>query len=168
MKCDHIEELLPAYVEDDLSETERADVAAHMKDCPSCTEALGFYTQLETSLLARRELPPSPAPTFRRVALRVGIRRRHRVLRTLVSTPSLAAMGFVVFGLLLLIFGNPFAELASQVGALSWDGPTLTTHLTDALESLAFDEMVLYALYLAVFALILFTGSWMVLRFVRE
>ena len=74
MSCGKIEELLPGYVADELSDRERVEVESHLRTCDACTEALEAYEQIESMLLERRDLRPQASPTAAAVVRRVGLR----------------------------------------------------------------------------------------------
>jgi anti-sigma factor RsiW len=58
-RCDRVYELLFDYVADGLDPADRALVAGHLDDCPSCDAYLDSYRK--AVLLARR-LPEEPPP----------------------------------------------------------------------------------------------------------
>lgn len=50
MKCENIEVLLSAYLEDDLSPEEKRTVEKHLKTCQSCNDLLSFIEETNKSL----------------------------------------------------------------------------------------------------------------------
>lgn len=170
MKCEHVENKLPFYVEGDLDAVDRAGIDAHLATCDACRTSLAAYAQLESFLSDRRTLVPPASRTAARVAGRLGFGKRRKVLRALVSMPALLSAAFVATGVLLIVVGNPFRILldrftsAPRLHATGWS--EAITRQVVALEHA--NEYVLLGVYLGVFAVIMLTGSWMVLRHVRE
>ncbi len=56
MKCEHIEELLSPYLENELSQEQKQTVAAHLKACSSCRELLSLLQEVSASLTAFPEV----------------------------------------------------------------------------------------------------------------
>lgn len=59
MKCEHIEELLSPYLEDELSREERRAVEEHVKSCESCSLLLSSLKESKESLVGLPELEVS-------------------------------------------------------------------------------------------------------------
>jgi hypothetical protein len=59
MKCEHIEELLSPYLEDELSREERRAVEEHAKSCESCSLLLSSLKETRGSLVGFPELEVS-------------------------------------------------------------------------------------------------------------
>jgi len=173
MNCAQIEELLPRYVEDDVSEDERRAVAAHVSDCSACAQALAEYERIEAMLLARHELLPSSRELGKAVVQRLGIGRRPWwTLLWPVPLPAAASAAMVTIGIVMLVFHNAVARWLG--GALPEERTTLG--LGEALGALtqsvmAFagaNQVVVTVLYFGVFGLIFLTGSLIVVKFVRD
>ncbi len=60
MKCENLQFNLPVYMDDFLSEDERAGLGAHLAQCPLCRQKLADFQSLRNDLrvLARPELSP--------------------------------------------------------------------------------------------------------------
>ena len=173
MDCKDFENLLSLYHEEELDGDDRHRVDAHVKDCADCRDALAFYAELESSLSERRTLRPHASRTAARVIGQLGLRPRPSVLRGLLSFPGLTSMALIVVGLFLLVIKNPFIELPAALSRMG-DGfsfglsPKLASWMNELSQVSGAGEYTLIAMYLGVFALIMLTGSWMVLRFVRD
>jgi len=59
MKCEHIEELLSPYLEDELSREEKRAVEEHVKSCESCSLLLSSLEETTESLVGFPELEVS-------------------------------------------------------------------------------------------------------------
>jgi len=59
MKCEHIEELLSPYLEDELSRKEKRAVEEHVKSCQSCSLLLSNLKEATESLVSLPELEVS-------------------------------------------------------------------------------------------------------------
>ena len=175
MNCDHIENLLPAYADSDLTVDEKAQVDTHLNTCESCRESLAFFTQLETSLTARRTLRPSDSMAAARIVRRIGIRPERRFLPGLTGLPAMVSGALIVLGIAMLLTRDAVQGFFSRVGTLEFSGD-FGARLSALLERLTIDfdaasvgsEWTWAVAYLGVLALILLSGSWMVLRYVRE
>jgi predicted anti-sigma-YlaC factor YlaD len=179
MSCEKFEDLFPLYLEGELAGEERRRVDEHVASCPSCRESLAFYGELETALVSRRDLRPSPARAAAAVTARLGLRRRWTLLDAWVGVPAVASAGFILLGLVLFVFRGPvtvfFTGVAEHI--LGLFGEQFSTGLSRAVEAWTSgigriaglgNEWVLLSIYAGLFALIMLTGSWMVLKFVRE
>jgi predicted anti-sigma-YlaC factor YlaD len=179
MSCDEFEDLLPLYVEGDLAGEEGRRVGEHLAVCATCRESLAFYRELESSLVSRRDLRPSPKRTATVVSERLGLRKRWRPLDAWVGVPAVASAGFILLGLVLLVFRDAVTEFFGGVAenVVVRFGQGFSAGSSRALEAWTRgvdqlvgvgNEWLLLSVYAGVFALIMLTGSWMVLRFVRE
>lgn len=174
MNCDRFEELLPAYAEDDLVAKEKAEVDAHLDTCESCRESLAFFADLESSLVARRALRPSDAAVAALVTGRLGLGRRKsfRFAGVLSSVPAAISTVLVVLGVVLFAFRGAVAQMVSRAGEIRYNDD-FRREVVDGVSSMlgsasAVSELTWTIMYLGVFALILLTGSWMVLKHVRD
>src|SRR5262245_51763282 len=108
MDCERIEEMLPAFVEYELTPKDASLVRAHVESCPRCSEALQAFTVMERSLITRRKevppfeafLPPALAPS-----------RWHpnfflRSLRALTSVPGMAIVLVMWAGFLIARYSD--------------------------------------------------------------
>lgn len=172
MKNEHVEDLLQLYVEDGLDANDRDKVEAHVGVCSSCSDALAFYQELEQSLRARRGLLPDVGPTGDRVMARLGLRpaRRRSWLRIPVGLPAVLSVSFVLLGVILFTLRSVMADFLTGIGSgVTTNAPSLMERLNHALGQFAgINQIAVMAIYFGVFGLIFFTGSMMVLRFVRD
>ncbi len=170
MKCQHIEELLPAYTSGDLSQEERTTVRAHLDGCEACAASLAMYAELEQSLLQRRQERPSSRAAARQVAEHVGFTAAPGFVRALFTWPALASLALIVFGVTLLFRSDLLAGLTGglQTGFTARMGQWIGSLASGADSVGAGNDMALLSAYVGVVALILFSGSWMFLRYARE
>jgi predicted anti-sigma-YlaC factor YlaD len=174
MNCEHVENLLPAYTDGDLPDDDKSRIDAHLEGCESCRESLAFFTHLETSLTERRELRPSDSIAAGRIARRITPRKERVFLHALTGMPALVSAALIAIGIVWLLARAPIQKFFSNVGNLQIEGfgATLSTVLamwTSGIDPAAVGNEWTWAIaYLGVVALILTTGSWMVLRYVRH
>jgi anti-sigma factor RsiW len=170
MKCNHIEELLPGYAGGDLDTDDAQRVEAHIEACATCRESLDIYLKLETQLVARSKLRPSAKAAARKAARAVGFGRRHW-LDAFTGLPATAGGGLVVFGILWITFGDVirdgFARLAAaDLGARFLGVFDEWARGVDAVSGGS--ELTLPIVTAGLTALILLSGSWMVMRYVKN
>jgi hypothetical protein len=93
--------------------------------------------------------------------------------------PALASAGFIVLGFVLFVYRGAVAGFfANAAGrAVGRPGPEFSNDVSRAVEgwtrgigqiAALGNEWVLLSVYAGILALVLLTGSWMVLKFVRE
>lgn len=176
MTCERIEELLPLYVEGDISGDDRRLLEAHLEGCAACRESLAASRSIEAALVSRRELLPDASRTAAAVIERL---RPHRSERPYyrpyygwIGARALAFVLLVVAAAALYIFrgavadfvdfmereGGPAAEAYSR-GVGEWT--RWVVHATGG------DDFTLLLVLLGTTALMLAAGGWMVLRLVR-
>jgi anti-sigma factor RsiW len=170
MSCGRFDELLPLYLEGELADEEKAGVDAHLAQCPVCTESLAVYSRLEASLVERHLARPPAALLAAHVIERLAPSRKWSALKTLLSLPSLISAGFIAAGILLFLgkFAVPesFTSFGSRLPAYL---EAFARQLgRGAEEFAAVGEVTMLSIYIGVFGLILLSGSWMVMRFVRQ
>jgi anti-sigma factor RsiW len=170
MKCDRVEQLLPLYVDEELPADEQGAVEAHLEGCPLCEASLAFYRDLEHSLGARRELRPDPAVAANRIVRRMNLRRARRAFRFPLRIPALVSAAFILVGVIMLFLWDTLETVFSRAGSeITYRFmPALERFSRGVLETGAGEEWMIFTVYLGIFAIILLTGSWMVLRFVKE
>lgn len=66
MNCEHVRDLLSAYLDNQLAEPERQNVASHLAVCPECNAILADYRRFD-ALLA--QIPRIEAPSSLRISL---------------------------------------------------------------------------------------------------
>lgn len=171
MTCDKFKDLLPFYAEGDISDDDRLKVDDHLKGCASCREALSFFENLETALVSRSEIRPSARRTATAVTERLGLKPRRRFAVSWTGVPALAGFALALVGVILLFVRIPVPDLSA------FGSSDFSLRLTALVEKWSLEmaqlgsggnELVLLSVYSGLFALIMLTGSWMVLRFVRD
>lgn len=172
MSCEHFEELLPVYAEGELLAEERARVDAHLHTCDSCRESLAFFVRLEDTLAERRELRPSDAVAAGRIVHRVGFEKQRRFVAALTGLPAAISGALIAFGIVLFLARGAVQDFLTHLGAIRFSGDfaaRLSEITSTGLGAVAVgSEWVWAVAYLGVVALILSSGSWMVLRYVRD
>jgi predicted anti-sigma-YlaC factor YlaD len=167
--CEAFENLLPSYVDGDLPDEERRRVDAHVRECASCREALSFYRELEASLVARRDLRPAPQPFAVKIARHLAPGPARGVLSVLVGLPGLLSAAFILVGVVLLVYMDAVVRFFDRFGGeFSIGLSPLGEEWIHEATRFTGGEYTLLAVFAGVFAVIMLTGSWMVLRFVRE
>ncbi len=98
----HPRELLSAYLDGELAQTERAEVEAHLADCSSCGALLDDFRAMAATA-TREEPPPVPTDLRSRIRLKVGLagadRTRPRRFRLEYSRMGLAAAAVIVLAI---------------------------------------------------------------------
>jgi hypothetical protein len=69
MTCERIEGLLSAFLEGELSQTDKAFVESHLVGCPDCTALLGVLSRTQQALARIPELEVSPGLKARLAAI---------------------------------------------------------------------------------------------------
>jgi predicted anti-sigma-YlaC factor YlaD len=60
MKCHDFQELISAYVDGELSQTQRDFVEEHLQHCCGCQLTLAEYTRISNQMSSLRSTPPLP------------------------------------------------------------------------------------------------------------
>ncbi len=172
MTCDKFEDLLPFYAEGDIADDDRLRVDEHLKGCASCRESLAFFEDLETALVSRSEIRPPARRTAAAVTERLGLDTRRRWYSiSWAGAPALAGIALALVGVLLLFVRLPIPEMPSLTNSdfFLWFTALIEKWTLETAQlGSGGDEWVLLTVYSTLFAMILFSGSWMVLRFVRD
>jgi anti-sigma factor RsiW len=170
MSCEKFEELLARYAGGDLATDERRVVDEHLAACESCRESLTFYEALEGSLVSLRDERPSPARAAVAVSGRLGLLARPAYRPRWLSLPTVAGAALIALGLVLGFLLTNVSDLLTTVGEGASAGYSRAiSELSAGLTRFAGSgEWVLLSVYLGIFALVMLTGSWMVLKFVRH
>ncbi len=82
MTCDQIQEKMHDYLDGDLSSEMRAQIEAHLDDCPACKEA---YSDLKEVLQLLKELPIEPLPENFEATLHEALERESKAIRQTVQ-----------------------------------------------------------------------------------
>jgi len=75
-ECDRVEELLPLYIDGELSAREAEELDAHLAACAGCSRALETYMELESALAAMPGILPDPHAMASGVTDRLGLGSR--------------------------------------------------------------------------------------------
>jgi anti-sigma factor RsiW len=172
MSCRHFEELLPAYAEGDLSAEDRSGVDTHLQACDSCRESLAFFVQLEDDLAGRCELRPSDAVAAGRIVHHIGLKKERRFAAALTGLPAAISGALIAIGIVLFLGRGAVRDFIAGLGSIRFSGDfaqRLSEVTSSSLSTVTVGSEWMWAVaYLGVIALILFSGSWMVLRHVRD
>jgi len=170
MNDNHIEDLIPRYLDDELSDDERSMVAAHLASCAECRSSLETFTALEESLVELRAAVPSWKTAEARFTRSLGFEKRRPLASLVFNAPVLLGLSFVALGIVLFLRGRLILLSLESLG------PRLSTPLAGfegALSRLfaaaaGADIAVLLSIYgLLAFAL-LYAGNEIVMGFGRK
>jgi len=81
MTCKRIEELLSAYLEGELADAEKAEVAAHLAACPECAGLVDLMKEATGALAGFPEAEPSPELMAGLYAIPAAKREKKRLFR---------------------------------------------------------------------------------------
>ncbi|MGD1048500.1 MAG: zf-HC2 domain-containing protein [Candidatus Krumholzibacteriaceae bacterium] len=123
MNDNHIEELIPRYLDDDLSDDERSMVAEHLASCAECRSSLETFTALEKSLVELGAAVPSWKTAKARFGRRFGFGKRRSLASLVFNVPVLLGLSFVALGVVLFLRGK---LILLSLGSL---GPRLSAPL---------------------------------------
>lgn len=170
MDCERLEELLPAFVEHELTPKEASLVRAHVESCPRCSEALQAFTVLERSLVTRREqipafeafLPAALAPPRWHPSLLL------RSLRALTSVPGMAIVLVMWAGFLIARYSDRLTGGVMEKTTLD-RMVAFAKQGIDGIVALAGGDMsTLTAVYGAVAIAVIVSAGALTMRFVRD
>lgn len=138
MRCRECEPLLWAYIDDELPETQRRAVAAHLAECPACGAAHDELRAFPLQIGSLRAVPPPPdftARLMRRITplptpQELALQRRDRIngwnrpLGALMAFSAAAAavfLGLISTAMLALANGQPLprVETGNSAGGLA-------------------------------------------------
>jgi anti-sigma factor RsiW len=103
MECERIEEILPLYIDGDLTADEAAGVSAHVARCELCAKSLETYMELENSLLALPETLPDPRKVASRTAVLLDLKKNRSVAGIARRLSFIWAISVATAGLILLV-----------------------------------------------------------------
>jgi hypothetical protein len=109
MRCEHAEELLSPYLEDELSREDRRAVEEHLRSCATCSVLLSYLQETTGSLVGLPELEVSDGLRDRLYAI-PGKKRKFSLGQDLFLRPSLQpvlAALTIVLTLVSFYFFNP-------------------------------------------------------------
>ncbi len=110
MKCRDIREMFSPYLDDELSQEERARVEEHVRACDKCAEELRALGSVVDMV---RGMPPAPVPQGFRSRVMRAVEKEARapirkVLRGYRGLAAIAAALLLVVGAYLTVAGLPF------------------------------------------------------------
>jgi anti-sigma factor RsiW len=181
MTCKNIEELLPAYVEGDLADADLRAVETHVHSCADCAVALEEYRAIEFLLVERTAVLSDANVTATAVVRRLGLRnvtawgRVSRWVSVLGTMPAMVSASFITVGILLLAFRHSVSATLARLleGFSHASGSSVVLSQAQGVTEgvgalLTASPLIAPAIYLGIFAVIVLSGSYVVLRFVRE
>jgi anti-sigma factor RsiW len=120
MTDDHIEELLPRYIEGDLTSEERRAVDEHLSSCEDCSDALGLYISLEQALVSFKKERPSPRITYSRIARRLPLDPVFSPVSLLRSPTILGSAAVALIAILTILFREELGIALTRFSGLSF------------------------------------------------
>jgi hypothetical protein len=103
---DHLEEDLSAYISNELDESQKKSVEAHLATCPICTEKQRQLQKLEN--LTEQEKPIEPPPDFlKKVMSRIDRESRVIRFRSRRNVAIFVAAAVFAFFVFILSLRNP-------------------------------------------------------------
>ena len=170
MNCDRIEEFIPRYLENDLSEEDRGTVEAHLASCARCRESLEAFTTLEESLGRLKVAVPSWETAEARLVRSFGFEKRRSFTALVFNAPFFVGLSFVLFGVVFFLRGNTALFALQSLGrhfAFPFGG--LERTLTRWFEAFAgLDLTILISIYGMLTIALLGASRLLVLKFGRK
>lgn len=102
MDCRRAQDMLHAWLDDELTETEREELSAHLDGCPECAKRLAEYRHLDALLGQLKAQTKVPAGLFGRIMEAVesepmpGKTQSHRRTRWAASAAAVVLLGVTV------------------------------------------------------------------------
>lgn len=170
MNDKHIEELIPRYLENDLSDDERSMVAAHLASCAECRSSLETFTALEESLVGLGAAVPSWKTAEARFTRGQGFEKRRPLASVVLNAPVFLGLSFIAFGVVLFLRGRLILLSLQSLG------PRLSAPLAGFEEALSrlfaaaagADVAVLLSIYVLLALAVLYAGNEIVMGFGRK
>lgn len=119
MEKEHVEDLLPRYIEGDLTADENRAVDEHLSSCRACREALGTYGALEQALIALRRERPTPKKAYTRIERRLPLTPAFSPASILRSPAVVGTAAVVLMAILAILFREQLGIALSDFGNLS-------------------------------------------------
>jgi predicted anti-sigma-YlaC factor YlaD len=121
MADDHIEEMLPRYVEGDLSSDERRSVEEHLSSCHDCRDALELCASLEEALVSFKMKRPSSKTTYTAIERRLPLDPVFSPLSLLRSPAVLGTAAVTLMAILTILFREQMSIALTRFSGLSFD-----------------------------------------------
>lgn len=169
MKPDDFEDLLPAYMDGDLTAEQRSRIEAWLDSSEEARRSLDAYRRLDSMLALRCEQVPPPDRMLHAV-FRGSLLGRVRVtMDSLFNFPMISSALLILVGIGAYLFRDPITTWFSRTprvpGAdsrqLQWV-QTAIQYFTGA------DVWTLTAIYVGITIAILFSTTLMLMRFLRD
>lgn len=103
MECKGIEELLPLYIDGDLSAEDAAAVSVHLAGCGECLKSLETYRTLESSLSAMPDILPDPRAVSSKAADHLGLEDQRSIAAIFRRMSIVWAFAVTTAALILLV-----------------------------------------------------------------
>ena len=116
MTDDHIEELLPRYIEGDLTAEQKRAVDEHLSSCDDCRDALGLYTSLEKR--------PSSKRIYAGIERRLPLDPVFSPLSLLRNPTILGSAAVSLIAILTILFREQLSLALTRFGGFSFDSLT--------------------------------------------
>ncbi|MBN2620494.1 zf-HC2 domain-containing protein [candidate division WOR-3 bacterium] len=112
MKCSEIQKKLSAYLDNEVSQTEKGTIEAHLASCSACQHALQAFSMVNDEL---KLVPGMEVPPYFATRLKQRMKDLHRGAPALGRIRQFALPGFtVILTLIALILGNTMARTIYQ------------------------------------------------------
>jgi anti-sigma factor RsiW len=166
----HVEELIPPYLENELPKAERCAVEAHLATCAGCRASLEEFKRLEVSLMELAEDVPSWKTAETRFDRSIGLARRSRFASVVFAAPVTLGLAFVALGIVLFLRGRTILLSLQGTGAslsalLAWYQGAVSRSFAAATGA---DIVTLLAVYGLLTVALLYAGRELVLSIGRK
>jgi anti-sigma factor RsiW len=121
MKHDHIEEMLPRYIDGDLTGEEKRVVKEHLSSCADCREAMDLYTSLENALVSFKKERSSPRKTYNAISRRLPLDPAFSPFSFIRSPVVLGTAAVTLIAILTIIFHEQMNSALTGLGGVSFD-----------------------------------------------
>jgi hypothetical protein len=170
MKCEEIENLLPSFVEGQITKEEKRSIESHLSECAGCRESYKRYIFLEESLSALKETLPSSQAVADSVLKRLNLRKRRFQFARLLNISTVASFFMIVLSLFTFFNHNRiFRFTAFCVENIT---PLLTSYSENLFAWLtrisAGYFWPAFTIFILLNLLIILSGGMFALRYVRE
>lgn len=169
MSCRETEDLLPRYIEGDLSSREELLVRSHLEACARCSESYAVYLRLEESLVGLKTELPAPEILARNVMRRVsGAGKRRRFSPAAIwNFPVIANFLLIMAAIIFYTYREAIGRIAPVIGsgfvsAIESFSESLPRWISQAAGG---DPWVLASLLVLCALLMILTGGFAVVRF---
>ncbi len=170
MTDDHIEEMLPRYIEGDLTSEERRIADEHLSSCADCSEALELYTSLEKALISFKRERPSPGRTYAAIRHSLSLDPEFSPASLHRSPAVLGTAAVTLIAILTILFREQLGIALTRFSGLSFD--SLTSSLEGIPEWIVTitggNSLILVLIVAAEILLFTFAMGYAALRIIRH